>query len=206
MWRHQQVDGLLRQVGPDSAQLPFQVSVTQTLGKDPWEWGRTHKHVTSNLHHSDPSIHINVRAAGRAARPSGFCGFSLSPDASLISRAVRIRAISVEVKCTVLSSAIGMFIFTKRWEEWEAREEGPWTRNSPLAQGEEAQFKMESWVQSNDRSSDIWLWLTPILVHSQVYKAVINSVIIDQIICYLSFFNYLAFTLKNMANDVHHYR
>lgn len=50
----------------------------------------------------------------RVARDSGLCGFSLSPDASLISRAVRIRAISVEVKCTVLSSAMGMFIFTNR--------------------------------------------------------------------------------------------
>ncbi len=64
------------------------------------------------------AIHINIQLA---ARDSGFCSFCLSPDASLISRAVRIRAISVEVKCTVLSSAMGMFIFTNRWEEWKQR-------------------------------------------------------------------------------------
>lgn len=61
---------------------------------------------------------FNIRAVSRsAASHSGFCSFSLSPDASLISRAVRIKAISVEVKCTVLSSAMGMFIFTNRCEE-----------------------------------------------------------------------------------------
>lgn len=62
---------------------------------------------------SDPSVCLLM--------DSGFCGLSFSPDASLISRAVRIRAISVEVKCTVLSSAMGMFIFTRRWEEWKQR-------------------------------------------------------------------------------------
>lgn len=37
-----------------------------------------------------------------------------APDASLISRAVRMRAIKVDVKWTVLSSAMGIFILTKR--------------------------------------------------------------------------------------------
>ena len=60
------------------------------------------------------AIHIHIWAS----RDSGFRALGFSPDASLISRAVRIKAISVEVKCTVLSSAMGMFIFTKRWEEW----------------------------------------------------------------------------------------
>lgn len=60
------------------------------------------------------AICINNRVLGPAARDSGFCSFRLSPDASLISRAVRIKAISVEVKCTVLSAAMGMFIFTNR--------------------------------------------------------------------------------------------
>lgn len=52
-----------------------------------------------------------------AARHSGISRFTfcVSPDASLISRAVRMRAIRVEVKWTVLSSAMGMFIFTNRW-------------------------------------------------------------------------------------------
>lgn len=56
-------------------------------------------------------------------KPPGIqvCARSFLPDANLISRAVRIRAISVEVKCTVLSSAMGMFIFTKRWYEWKQR-------------------------------------------------------------------------------------
>lgn len=51
-----------------------------------------------------------------AARHCGTSRFSVgvSPDASLISRAVRMRAIRVEVKWTVLSSAMGMFIFTNR--------------------------------------------------------------------------------------------
>lgn len=39
------------------------------------------------------------------------------PEASLISRAVRISAIRVDVKWTVLSSAMGMFILTSRWRE-----------------------------------------------------------------------------------------
>lgn len=39
-----------------------------------------------------------------------------SPGASLISSAVRMRAISVEVKCTVMSSLdMGMFMRTRRW-------------------------------------------------------------------------------------------
>ena len=46
-----------------------------------------------------------------------FFGVFLWPEASLISSAVRIRAIRVEVKWTVLSSAMGMFILTRRWEE-----------------------------------------------------------------------------------------
>lgn len=44
-------------------------------------------------------------------------GVFLWPEASLISRAVRMRAIRVEVKWTVLSSAMGMFILTRRWGE-----------------------------------------------------------------------------------------
>lgn len=63
------------------------------------------------------AIHIHLWAS----RDSGFCAFGFSPDANLIWRAVRIRAISVEVKCTVLSSAMGVFIFTKRWEEGKQR-------------------------------------------------------------------------------------
>lgn len=51
MWRHQQVDSLLRQVGPHSVYLSLQVHVVQMLRQDPW--GRAHKHVTSNLHRSD---------------------------------------------------------------------------------------------------------------------------------------------------------
>lgn len=80
---------------------------------------RTPVDVPTNMPHqictrAITGIHINIRTISRVARDSGLCGFSLSPDASLISRAVRIRAISVEVKCTVLSSAMGMFIFTNR--------------------------------------------------------------------------------------------
>lgn len=45
--------------------------------------------------------------------PSRIAASSLgSPLAILMSRAVRIRAIRVEVKCTVMSSATGMFIRT----------------------------------------------------------------------------------------------
>lgn len=87
---------------------------------------RTPGDVPANMSHqictrAITTIHIHIRAVRPAARDSGLCSFSLSPDASLISRAVRIRAISVEVKCTVLSSAMGMFIFTNRWEEWKQR-------------------------------------------------------------------------------------
>lgn len=67
------------------------------------------------------AIHIHISAISAPARNSGPCGFSCSPDPSLISRAVRIRAIRVEVKWTELSSAMGMFIFTNRWEEWKQR-------------------------------------------------------------------------------------
>lgn len=43
-------------------------------------------------------------------------GLPLSPGASLISSAVRMRAISVDVKWTVMSSLeMGMFIRTRRW-------------------------------------------------------------------------------------------
>lgn len=71
------------------------------------------RHVTSAPQRFS-AAHAHVKAVRAAARHCGFCGFSLSPDASLMSRAVRIRAIRVEVKCTVLSSPIGMFIFTNR--------------------------------------------------------------------------------------------
>ena len=53
-------------------------------------------------------------------KPTDASVWNVSPDASLISRAVRIRAIRVEVKCTELSSAMGMFILTNRCEEPEA--------------------------------------------------------------------------------------
>ncbi|TNN59710.1 hypothetical protein EYF80_030081 [Liparis tanakae] len=52
-------------------------------------------------------------ASGSGGGGRGFLG--MQNDASLISRAVRIRAIRVEVKCTVRSSAMGMFILTNRW-------------------------------------------------------------------------------------------
>lgn len=107
MWRHQQVHGLLLQVGPNPVELPLQVGVAQTLSQD--AWGGTHKHVSAN------------DALMSTAKPQGIVGVGVSPDASLMSRAVRIRAISVEVNWTVLSSAIGMFILTKRWEEREKK-------------------------------------------------------------------------------------
>lgn len=52
-------------------------------------------------------------ALGPAPPPSRL---PLSPGASLISSAVRMRAISVDVKWTVMSSLeMGMFIRTRRW-------------------------------------------------------------------------------------------
>lgn len=45
------------------------------------------------------------------------CVFICWPEASLISKAVRIRAIKVDVKWTVLSSAMDMFILTRRYRE-----------------------------------------------------------------------------------------
>lgn len=90
------------------------------------------------------AIHINIGAVSPAARDSGFCSFSLSPDASLISRAVRIRAISVEVNCTVLSSAMGMFIFTNRWEEWKQRGGAMNQEQISTAQGMEARLQMSN--------------------------------------------------------------
>lgn len=47
-----------------------------------------------------------------------------SPLAILMSRAVRIRAMSVEVKCTVMSSATGMFINTSLCETQSRRDAG----------------------------------------------------------------------------------
>lgn len=112
MWRDQQVNSLLRQVGPDSVYLPLQVNVAQMLCQDPWGGPANMSNQICSTVIS--TIHINIRAGSPPARDSGFYSFNLSPDASLISRAVRIRAISVEVKCTVLSSAMGMFILTNR--------------------------------------------------------------------------------------------
>lgn len=97
MWRHQQVDRLLRQAGPHTVYLPLQVDVTQMLCQNPWR--RTSKVA---------SVIIPARHDGESGT---------SPEASLISSAVRIRAMSVEVKWTVLSSAMGMFILTNRWKE-----------------------------------------------------------------------------------------
>lgn len=69
----------------------------------------------------------NFCGFGRTPSQQKSCGLSprvlsditsLSPEASLISRAVRIKAISVDVKWTVKSSGeIGMFIRTRRWRE-----------------------------------------------------------------------------------------
>lgn len=111
---------------------------------------RTPGDVPTNIPHqictrAIPAIHIDIRATSRVAMDSGFCGFSLSPDASLISRAVRIRAISVEVKCTVLSSAMGMFIFTNRWEEWKQRR-GAMNRERPNSSGK------GGWIRSTTTS------------------------------------------------------
>lgn len=59
----------------------------------------------------------NAKRVWRRDTPAG--GVVL-PDASLISSAVRMRAMRVEVKCTVLSSAMGMFILTSRWGDGRA--------------------------------------------------------------------------------------
>lgn len=110
MWRHEQVNCLLWKAGPNSAYLPLQICIIQTLHQNPW--GNTSKHVTSNLLQRDG---CHSYSYGSLQGLQGLSAFAFLPDANLISRAVRIRAISVEVKCTVLSSAMGMFIFTKRW-------------------------------------------------------------------------------------------
>lgn len=47
MWRHEQVNCLLWKAGPNSAYLPLQICIIQTLQQNPW--GNTSKHVTSNL-------------------------------------------------------------------------------------------------------------------------------------------------------------
>lgn len=113
-WSHQQVDCLLLQVGPDSVYLPLQVSIAQMLRQDPWG-------CTCHIRSAPQLFALTSEPSVRPQGTLDFVVFSLSPDASLISRAVRIKAISVEVKCTVLSSAMGMFIFTSRWEEGEQR-------------------------------------------------------------------------------------
>lgn len=47
MWRHKQVNCLLWKAGPNSAYLPLQICIIQTLHQNPWR--NTSKHVTSNL-------------------------------------------------------------------------------------------------------------------------------------------------------------
>lgn len=71
-----------------------------------------------------PALHSGLGrlSAGWGGRTALLCaphphpGLPLSPGASLISSAVRMRAISVDVKWTVMSSLeMGMFIRTRRW-------------------------------------------------------------------------------------------
>lgn len=60
-----------------------------------------------------------------------------SPLAILMSRAVRIRAMSVEVKCTVMSSATGMFINTNLCETQSRRDTGE-THPDTVSEGSSA--------------------------------------------------------------------
>lgn len=128
MWCHQQVDSLLWQVGPHSVYLPLQVDVTQMLRQD--SCGRAPQTCQIKSARQRLALFTLTSRPSVVAISKGFFGFFfffivwVSPDASLISRAVRIRAISVEVKCTVLSSAMGMFILTNRWEEGEQKRRG----------------------------------------------------------------------------------
>lgn len=100
MWRHQQVDCLLRQAGPNLVELPLQFHVVQTLSQNPCGDAAAHmsRQISTNI---IPTIIINIQAWPRTSCNQYYV----------------IWLEKINVTLTAAKCAIGLLLHLSHWRE-----------------------------------------------------------------------------------------